>query len=99
MNLHIEIDVLLTERRLAAGALACAFVALMSGCQKSSANAPSSGTAPMPVHVRIATSAKIPDTTEYLSILKSRHAAAINPQVEGQITKILVKSGDHVTEG
>src|SRR5207248_9284903 len=49
------------------------------------------------VQVRIATAAKIPETTEYLSILKSRHSAAINPQVEGQITKILVKSGDHVT--
>jgi RND family efflux transporter MFP subunit len=53
----------------------------------------------MPVQVRIATSAKIPETTEYLSILKSRHSALINPQVEGQVTKILVKSGDRVTTG
>jgi len=53
----------------------------------------------MPVQVRIAASARISDTTEYLSILKSRHSAAINPQVEGQITKILVKSGDQVTAG
>ena len=55
----------------------------------------------MPVQVHVATAAKIPETTEYLSILKSRHSAAINinPQVEGQITKILVKSGDHVTAG
>lgn len=75
---------------------ALAFVA--SGCQKSSANAPAAAAA-MPVQVRVAASAKIPDTTEYLSILKSRRAAAINPQVEGQITKILVKSGDRVTEG
>jgi RND family efflux transporter MFP subunit len=49
--------------------------------------------------VRIAPSVKIPDTTEYLSILKSRHSAAINPQVEGQITRIFVKSGDHVETG
>jgi len=42
---------------------------------------------------------KIPDATEYLSILKSRHSASINPQVEGQITKILVKSGDRVKAG
>jgi len=42
---------------------------------------------------------KIPDTSEYLSILKSRHSAAINPQVEGQITRIFVKSGDHVQAG
>jgi RND family efflux transporter MFP subunit len=34
-----------------------------------------------------------------LSILKSRHSANINPQVEGYITKIYVKSGDRVTAG
>lgn len=71
----------------------------LSGCGKSSANAPSAGPVAMPVQVRIATSAKIPETTEYLSILKSRHSALINPQVEGQVTKILVKSGDRVTTG
>jgi RND family efflux transporter MFP subunit len=53
----------------------------------------------MPVQVRIAQSQKIPDSTEYLSILKSRHSATINPQVEGQITKIFVKSGDRVSAG
>jgi RND family efflux transporter MFP subunit len=53
----------------------------------------------MPVQVQVAQSQKIPDTTEYLSILKSRHSATINPQVEGQITKIFVKSGDRVTAG
>jgi RND family efflux transporter MFP subunit len=53
----------------------------------------------MPVQVLVAKSRKIPDTTEYLSILKSRHSATINPQVEGQITRIFVKSGDRVTIG
>jgi RND family efflux transporter MFP subunit len=41
----------------------------------------------------------IPDTSEYLATLKSRHSTALNPQVEGQVTQILVKSGDHVTVG
>jgi RND family efflux transporter MFP subunit len=53
----------------------------------------------MKVQVQIAQAVKIPETTEYLSILKSRHSAAINPQVEGQITKIFVKSGDRVETG
>jgi RND family efflux transporter MFP subunit len=53
----------------------------------------------MPLQVLIAKSQKIPDATEYLSILKSRHSATINPQVEGQITKIFVKSGDRVVAG
>ena len=53
----------------------------------------------MPVQVRIAKAENIPDVTEYLSILKSRHSATINPQVEGQVTKIFVKSGDRVSAG
>jgi len=78
---------------LAAGAFVC-------GCQKSAAdNAPGAGAPPMQVQVQIALAVKIPDTTEYLSILKSRHSAAINPQVEGQITRIFVKSGDRVRAG
>ena len=102
MNLHSQTrgvkSILFRERRIAALVLALGLTAFGSGCQKSSANAPSAAAA-MPVQVRVAASAKIPETTEYLSILKSRHSAAINPQVEGQITKILVKSGDHASEG
>src|SRR5260370_7244910 len=70
------------------------------GCQKSAAdNPPGAGAPAMPVQVQIAPAVKIPDTTEYLSILKSRHSAAIHPQVEGQITRIFVKSGDHAETG
>src|SRR5207248_9648611 len=101
MNLHAESrsrrSALGTEQRIAICTLVLALSSFLAGCGKSSANAPGAGPGAMPVQVRIATAAKIPETTEYLSILKSRHSAAINPQVEGQITKILVKSGDHVT--
>jgi len=41
----------------------------------------------------------VPDATEYLATLKSRHSTALNPQVEGQVTKIFVKSGDRVKAG
>ncbi len=75
--------------------------AIAAGCGKTSAGDPAAAGAmqAMPVQVLIAQSEKIPDTTEYLSILKSRHSATINPQVEGQITKIFVKSGDQVAAG
>ena len=77
-----------------------ASVALAAGCGKTSAGDPAAGgMQAMPVQVQIAKSQKIPDATEYLSILKSRHSATINPQVEGQITKIFVKSGDRVAAG
>src|SRR5215467_9019289 len=89
----------LRKRRIPVCALVFAAAGFLGGCQKSSAGAPTGGSDAIPVQVKVATSARIPDTTEYLSILKSRHSAAINPQVEGQITKILVKSGDRVTGG
>lgn len=80
--------------------LALATGVFASGCQKSAAdNAPGAAAPATPVQIQIAASVKIPDTTEYLSILKSRHSANINPQVEGQITRIFVKSGDRVKAG
>ena len=100
MKFHFEIGSrkgVAPARRAAVCALAFLPAIFPLGCQKSSAGDPVGGAAP--VQVRIATSAKIPETTEYLSILKSRHSAAINPQVEGQITKIFVRSGGHVTPG
>src|SRR5712691_13510199 len=88
------------RRREAALLVALAAGALVYGCQKSAAdNAPGAVAPALQVQVQIAPAVKIPDTTEYLSILKSRHSAAINPQVEGQITRIFVKSGDHVEAG
>jgi RND family efflux transporter MFP subunit len=76
-------------------------LALASGCGKTSAGDPAAAGAPqaMPVHVLIAQAEQVPETTEYLSVLKSRHSATIQPHVEGYITKIFVKSGDHVTAG
>ena len=78
-----------------------AAAALLAGCgQKDSAKgAPGMPPGGMPVQVQIVTKDTIPDTTEYLSVLKSRHSANINPQVEGQVTKIFVKSGDRVKAG
>ncbi len=90
------------RNRKALAAAVFGLAALAAGCGKTAAGDPATaGGAPpaMPVQVMIANSQKIPDTTEYLSILKSRHSATINPQVEGQITKIFVKSGDRVTAG
>lgn len=43
--------------------------------------------------------ARVVDSTEYLGSLRSRTAAALQPQVDGQITDILVKPGDTVETG
>src|SRR5262249_6048471 len=92
----------LRARKLAAATAALLGAAVwVNGCGKTSAGDPSTAGGPqaMTVQVQIAKAEKIPDVTEYLSMLKSRHSATINPQVEGQVTKIFVKSGDRVTPG
>src|SRR5262249_50758110 len=86
-------------RGIRAVTLGLVAAALASGCgEKTAADNPASGNA-MPVQVLPVKAVTIPETTEYLSVLKSRHSANINPQVEGQIVRIFVKSGDHVKAG
>jgi RND family efflux transporter MFP subunit len=51
------------------------------------------------VKIQTAEAATIDDATEYVATLKSRDSAVIMPQVEGQITRILVRSGDRVSAG
>src|SRR5579871_7053655 len=68
----------------AAAALAvAAILAGAVGCGKTSAGgeATAGGMQAMPVQVQVAKTQKIPDETEYLSILKSRNSSIINPQV------------------
>ena len=81
-------------------AIALLIVVAMSsaGCGKKDASAQGPPPA-VAVKTIIAQNATIPDESEYLATLKSRHSATINPQVEGSITKIFVKSGDRVEAG
>ncbi len=53
----------------------------------------------LPVKVQVAQARRVGDYTEYLATLKSRNSSVLQPQVEGQITRILVRSGDRVQAG
>ena len=87
------------DARVVALALGLA-VLMVAGCgQKTAADNHAEPPGGMPVEVMPVKSVTIPDTTEYLSALKSRHSANINPQVEGQVVRIFVKSGDRVKAG
>lgn len=88
-------------RAAGSGIFAALLAVSAAGCgQRQDAKASADSAPPAtPVQVQAVQNAKVPDTSEYLSVLKSRHSAAINPQVEGQITKIFVRSGDRVKEG
>jgi RND family efflux transporter MFP subunit len=53
----------------------------------------------MPVQTMTVASVPVPQSDEYVATIKSRRSATINPQVDGNLTKILVHSGEHVTAG
>lgn len=84
-------------------ALVCLAAMVVAGCGAKPASVSASGEggagAAIPVQVHLVESKPIAETTEYLALLKSRHSATINPQVEGYITRIFVRSGEHVAAG
>jgi RND family efflux transporter MFP subunit len=82
----------------------CAGVVLAAlaagGCKGAPAPGPGAqAMPPTPVKIVVATAKPIQDATEYVATLKSLHSTTIQPQIEGQITHIFVKSGDHVAQG
>jgi RND family efflux transporter MFP subunit len=81
------------KRKVAATALGLLVIA---GCRRSTGPA-----APPPTSVKVAVlrATAVPRTTEYVATLQSRQSVTIQPQVEGFITRIFVKSGDRVAAG
>lgn len=87
--------------RLPAGNLSIAVLlvtSLLIGCGQKQA-AGNEADPGVPVKTVVIEPIPIPDASDYLATLKSRHSMALNPQVEGQVTKIFVKSGDRVKAG
>ncbi|HET6176452.1 MAG TPA: efflux RND transporter periplasmic adaptor subunit [Candidatus Sulfotelmatobacter sp.] len=73
---------------------------IMLGCSSNAAQNPhAAGPGAMPVKVLEARAMPVSDATEYVATLKSRDSAVIMPQVEGQVTQILVHSGERVEAG
>jgi RND family efflux transporter MFP subunit len=53
----------------------------------------------MPVQVAPVTLSPVPTSDTYVATIKSRRSATMQPQVDGNLVKIFVKSGDVVTAG
>jgi len=71
---------------------------IVAGCDRNSSAKPQAAGA-MPVQVEEARAVPVSDTSDYVATLKSRNSAVIMPQVEGQIVRITVHSGDQVSTG
>jgi len=88
----------LVSQAFSLGSALLGILVLVSGCaQKQTAGAQGPGA--IPVKTVVIQPVEIFDSSEYLATLKSRHSTALNPQVEGQVTNIFVKSGDRVKAG
>lgn len=72
-------------------------VGLLAGCAKK--DPPPAGPQAMPVKTFTVALKPVPRSDEYVATIKSRRSATIQPQVEGALTRILAKSGDHVHAG
>lgn len=76
------------------------FVGLAAiGCQKKPAVPAGAGMQAMPVQTVAVALAPVPQSSEYVATIKSRRSATLQPQVDGRLTQIQVRSGDHVKAG
>ncbi len=82
-----------------AASFAGLLMVLVSGCSKPPTPVAAAGPQAMPVMVQPVTLNPVPNTDTYVSTIKSLRSATFQPQVDGNLTKILVKSGDAVKAG
>jgi RND family efflux transporter MFP subunit len=68
-------------------------------CNRSQSSAGPPAMPPTPVALAPAKPTAIEEATEYVATLKSLRSTAIQPQIDGQVTQIFVKSGDRVRDG
>jgi RND family efflux transporter MFP subunit len=85
---------IVTGIALAAGAAACGGGGPAAGNQAAAAGPPA-----MPVEINTLALRPVEDTGEFVGAIKSRQSTTVQPQVEGFLTRILVKSGDRVKAG
>ena len=75
----------------------CAAICLVAGCKP--ATPPPPPPQAMPVQVAPVTLSPVPSSDTYVSTIKSRRSATMQPQVDGNLVNIFVKSGDLVRVG
>jgi RND family efflux transporter MFP subunit len=83
--------------------LALLLVGVLAGCggkpPAGSPGGPGGGGGGLPVQIEPVREADLADASEYLATIKSRRSVNVEPQAEGVITQIFVKSGDRVRPG
>ena len=90
----------LTRMYFKKGAAVALLAVTAAACNRGQTPPPGAqGMPPTAVELAVAAAKPIEDASEYVATLKSLHSTTIQPQIDGQITQIFVKSGDRVTQG
>jgi RND family efflux transporter MFP subunit len=88
----------LNKLRIFSSVVGLSFAVLLgSGCSNTEAKQPAPQA--LPVKTQTIHLAPVARLDEYVATVKSRRSASIQPQVDGSLIQILVKSGDHVRAG
>jgi RND family efflux transporter MFP subunit len=90
-----------TQSGMRIHSIAFSFLIALSaaGCAKKPAAAAGPAMQGLPVQTVTVAMAPVAQSSEYVSTIKSRRSATLQPQVNGALTEILAKSGDHVKAG
>lgn len=89
---------LIVSRRHFSSLLFCVASCFVSGCKPAAKPAAPAFQA-MPVQVDAVKLSPVPNDDTYVATIKSRRSATMQPQVDGNLVKIFVKSGDVVKAG
>jgi RND family efflux transporter MFP subunit len=90
------------RRVFALAVLLSSLVPFLASCGSSgqaAAGPPRGAGAPVTVVISVLQPKPVDRTSEYVATLRSRQTSAISPQVEGIVTRILVRSGQRVAAG
>src|SRR5258706_1709064 len=71
----------------------------VAACKSGPSSAAPPAMPPTPVTLAVARVVPVEDATEYVATLKSLRSTTVQPQVDGQITRIHVVSGQRVSQG
>src|SRR6516225_11748735 len=72
---------------------------LAAGCKQKAAPAAAAGMQALPVQTVAVSMSPVPDGSDYTATIKSRRSATLQPQVNGRLTGISVRSGELVRAG
>ena len=76
-----------------------AVLILVSGCKQPDTAQATAGMQAMPVQTQPVALAPVEQSSDYVATIKSRRSVTLMPQIDGNLTQILVRSGDHVKAG